>query len=168
MESTWLKIYLRCDTVPLEGCWVLGCRSCAWWFWGDTREAADLSFERALALSADRWSMLLMERPIAAIGDKRDPDVFEATACRESGGKCRRKRLILLTNTNALKDVKSRHIHSLWPKILTFSMGGSCRSTRSSNCLTRWGGMTRTGENEKNECHCYGEFPLIITYTRTN
>jgi len=62
--------------------------------------------------------MLLMERPRAAIGDKRDPDVFEATACRESGGKCRRERVILLTNTNlnALKDVKSKHMYTLWPK----------------------------------------------------
>lgn len=112
--------------------------------------------------------MLLMERPRAAMGDKRDPDVFEATACRESGRKCRRKRLILLTNTNALKDVKNKHIHSLWPNFLTFSVGGSCRSTGSSNGLTRRGGMTRTEENEKSERHCYREFPLIITYTRTN
>ena len=80
------RLYLRWDTVPLNGYWVLVCRCCTWWFGGDTRVNAGRVLDRALARSADRWSMLLRERPRAAIGDRRDPGVLDATAWRESTG----------------------------------------------------------------------------------
>lgn len=74
------KRYLRCDTVPLEGYCARDCR-----FGGDnTREAPDRSLHRVVALSADRWSMLLRGRPIAAIGERRDPRVLDATTWRVS------------------------------------------------------------------------------------
>ena len=78
------RLYLRWDTVPLDAYWVRVCRCCTWWFGGDTRVNAGRVLERALARSADRWSMLLRERPRAAMGDRRDPGVLDATAWRES------------------------------------------------------------------------------------
>ena len=47
-------------------------------------KAPDRSLDRVVALSADRWSMLLRERPIAAIGERRDPRVLDATTWRVS------------------------------------------------------------------------------------
>ena len=84
VPRTKYRLYLRWDTVPLDGYWVRVCRCCTWWFGGDTRVNAGRVLERALARSADRWSMLLRERPRAAMGDSRDPGVLDATAWRES------------------------------------------------------------------------------------
>ena len=64
-----------------------------------------------VALSADRWSMLLRERPIAAIGERCDPDVLDATTWRESGRRQKKKKREKVDSEFCQSNLKCKRLH---------------------------------------------------------